>query len=162
ARPRCSFQNKELPEVSPILSSIVTAAGGLLAGLALAGALLWRQQQALNLARYAAEHDDTTGLPNRRALLAALTRSLRRSAPWRAVRPYLGRVNATTSPCAPGAGTGGPPGVGRRPAALAAPVRLAARLSGAEFALLVDGGPEQAATAATAAWRAVSRQPIPL
>ena len=67
--------------MSPILSSILTAAGGVLAGLALAGPLLWRQQQALNDARYAAEHDDTTGLPNRRALLAALTRSLRGSAP---------------------------------------------------------------------------------
>ena len=33
--------------MSPTLNTIATAAGGILAGLAFAGALLWRQQQAL-------------------------------------------------------------------------------------------------------------------
>nr|WP_258544575.1 GGDEF domain-containing protein [Micromonospora provocatoris] len=52
--------------------------------------------------------------------------------------------------------------VGRRLAALRGPVRLAARLSGDEFALLVDGGPDDVAAAARAAWRAVGRYPVDL
>jgi diguanylate cyclase (GGDEF)-like protein len=148
--------------VSPILSSILTAAGGVLAGLALAGPLLWRQQQALNRARYAAEHDDTTGLPNRRALLAALSRSLRGGAPCGVVLLDLDGFKAINDTFGHEVGNDALTEVGYRLAALVAPVRLAARLSGDEFALLVDGGPEQVAAAASAAWRAVSRDPVRL
>jgi hypothetical protein len=42
--------------VSPTWNSIVTAVGGVLAGLALAGAVLWRQQQQLARARHDATH----------------------------------------------------------------------------------------------------------
>ena len=148
--------------MSPILSSIVTAAGGLLAGLALAGPLLWRRQQALNRARYAAEHDDTTGLPNRRALLAALTRGLRRSVSCGVVLLDLDGFKTINDTFGHEVGNDVLTAVGRRLAELVSPVRLAARLSGDEFALLVDGGPEQVAAAAAAAWRAVSRDPVRL
>src|SRR4051812_6206007 len=77
--------------VSPILTWILTALGGVLAGFACAGAVLyWQQQQQLNRARrhaaaaeklaaraeQLARRDDTTGLPNRRAFLAELEQAL--------------------------------------------------------------------------------------
>ncbi|MFJ6167234.1 diguanylate cyclase domain-containing protein [Micromonospora orduensis] len=148
--------------MSPILTSIVTAAGGILAGLALAAALLWRQQQALTRARYAADHDDTTGLPNRRALLAALTRATRTDAPFGLVLLDLDGFKTVNDTFGHEAGNDVLTEVGRRLAALPQPVRLAARLSGDEFALLVDGGPDDVAAAARAAWRAVGRHPVDL
>ncbi|MER7992322.1 diguanylate cyclase domain-containing protein [Micromonospora chalcea] len=148
--------------MSPILTSIVTAAGGVLAGLALAAALLWRQQQALARARYAAGHDDTTGLPNRRALLAALTRATRADAPFGLVLLDLDGFKAINDTFGHEAGNDVLTEVGRRLTALRGPVRLAARLSGDEFALLVDGGPDDVAAAARAAWRAVVRYPVDL
>ncbi|MGY4900269.1 diguanylate cyclase domain-containing protein [Micromonospora aurantiaca (nom. illeg.)] len=148
--------------MSPILTSIVTAAGGVLAGLALAAALLWRQQQALARARYAAGHDDTTGLPNRRALLAALTRATRVDSPFGLVLLDLDGFKSVNDTLGHEAGNDVLTEVGRRLAALRGPVRLAARLSGDEFALLVDGGPDDVAAAARAAWRAVGRHPVDL
>ena len=67
--------------MSTILTYIVTALGGVLAGFALAGSLLWHQQQALTRARHDATHDDTTGLLNRRALTGALRQALTRGTP---------------------------------------------------------------------------------
>ncbi|MGC5054653.1 diguanylate cyclase domain-containing protein [Micromonospora sp. DT48] len=148
--------------MSPILTSVVTAAGGILAGLALAGALLWRQQQALTRARHAADHDDTTGLPNRRALLAAAERAARRGAPFGLVLLDLDRFKAINDTFGHEAGNDLLTEVGRRLAALPGPVRLAARLSGDEFALLVSGGPDDVVAAARAAWRAVGRHPVDL
>jgi diguanylate cyclase (GGDEF)-like protein len=148
--------------VSPLLSSMLTAAGGVLAGLALAGPLLWRQQRALHRARHDADHDDTTGLPNRRALVAALTRRLRGSEPCGVVLLDLDGFKAINDRFGHEVGNDALTEVGYRLAALVAPVRLAARLSGDEFALLIDGGPEQVAAAADAAWRAVSRDPVRL
>ncbi|MFD6262866.1 diguanylate cyclase domain-containing protein [Micromonospora chalcea] len=148
--------------MSPILTSIVTAAGGVLAGLALAAALLWRQQQALARARYAADHDDTTGLPNRRALLAALTRATRADAPFGLVLLDLDGFKAVNDTFGHEAGNDVLTEVGRRLTALRGPVRLTARLSGDEFALLVDGGPDDVAAAARAAWRAIGRRPVDL
>ncbi|WP_422747266.1 diguanylate cyclase domain-containing protein [Micromonospora sp. WMMD1219] len=148
--------------MSPILTSIVTAAGGVLAGLALAAALLWRQHQALTRARYAADHDDTTGLPNRRALLAALTRATRADAPFGLVLLDLDGFKAVNDTFGHEAGNDVLTEVGRRLTALRGPVRLAARLSGDEFALLVDGGSDDVAAVARAAWRAVGRHPIDL
>lgn len=146
----------------PILSSIVTAAGNMLAGLALAGALLWRQQQALNRARHAATHDDTTGLPNRRAFLAAVTRAVRRGSPCGIVLLDLDHFKTVNDTFGHEGGNEVLTGVGRRLACLPPPVRLAARLSGDEFALLVTGDYDKVAAAARAAWRAVSADPVPL
>lgn len=148
--------------MSPILSSILTAAGGVLAGLALAGPLLWRQQQALNRARYAAEHDDTTGLPNRRALLAALSRSLRGGAPCGVVLLDLDGFKAINDTFGHEVGNDALTEVGYRLAALVAPVRLAARLSGDEFALLIDGDAALTHLGARAAWGTISAHPLPI
>ncbi|MFJ2081288.1 diguanylate cyclase domain-containing protein [Micromonospora chokoriensis] len=148
--------------MSPILTSIVTAAGGVLAGLALGAALLWRQQRALTRARYAAEHDDTTGLSNRRALLAALTSAVRADAPFGLVLLDLDGFKAVNDTFGHEAGNDVLTEVGRRLAALRGPVRLAARLSGDEFALLVEGGPDDVAAAAHGAWRAVGCHPVDL
>ncbi|AEB42635.1 GGDEF domain-containing protein [Micromonospora maris] len=148
--------------MSPILSSIVTAVGGVLAGLALAAGLLWHQQQALTRARHAADHDDTTGLPNRRALLAAADRAAQRGTPFGLVLIDLDGFKAINDTFGHEAGNDVLTDIGRRLAALPGPVWLAARLSGDEFALLVDGGPDEVAAAARAAWRTVGRHPVDL
>ncbi|MGC4856653.1 GGDEF domain-containing protein [Micromonospora sp. DT4] len=104
--------------MSPTLSSIVTAAGGILAGLALAAALLWHQQQALTRARYAADHDDTTGLPSRRALLAAASRAAQRGTPFGLVLLDLDHFKAINDTFGHEAGNDVLTEVGRRLAAL--------------------------------------------
>ncbi|MGC9668483.1 GGDEF domain-containing protein [Planosporangium sp. 12N6] len=148
--------------MSPILSSIGTALGGMLAGLAAAGALLWRQQQALTRARYAAEHDDTTGLPNRRALLAALHRALRRGDPVGVVLLDLDQFKTVNDTFGHEAGNDLLAEIGHRLTVLGPPVTLAARLSGDEFALLVAGGPDDVVAAAHSAWHTVGDHPVPL
>jgi diguanylate cyclase (GGDEF)-like protein len=148
--------------VSPLLSSLVTAAGGILAGLAVAGALLWHQHQALTRARHDATHDDTTGLPNRRALLAALSRDLTRGRPCALVLLDLDDFKTINDTLGHEAGNDLLTAVGRRLARLPAPVTLAARLSGDEFALLVHGDTDATAAAAHRAGQAISTIPIPV
>ena len=146
--------------MSPIWSAIVTAAGGVLAGLALAGGLLWHQHQALVQARHDATHDDTTGLPNRRALLAALNRALTHSRPCGLVLLDLDDFKTINDTLGHETGNDLLTAVGRRLARLPAPVTLAARLSGDEFALLVHGDADTVATAARHAWQAISTHRI--
>ncbi|GAA5200699.1 hypothetical protein GCM10023322_79100 [Rugosimonospora acidiphila] len=149
-------------EVSPIWSSIVTAAGGLLTGLAGTSGPLWHQRRALARARHAAEHDTTTGLPNRRALTAAVTRTVRRATPFGLVMLDLDGFKAINDTFGHEAGNDLLAEVGTRLAHLGPPVVMAARLSGDEFALLVAGGSDEIAAAAHAAWRAVSHPPVRL
>jgi diguanylate cyclase (GGDEF)-like protein len=144
------------------MSSIVTAAGGMLAAAASAGVLLWRQQRLLTRARYAAEHDDTTGLPNRRALLAALGRALHAGTPVGVVLLDLDRFKSINDTFGHEAGNQVLAEIGARLTRLGPPVRVAARLSGDEFALLVTGGPDAVAAAGHAAWRAVGSRPVRL
>lgn len=146
--------------MSPLMSSIVTTAAGMLAAGAVAAGLLWRQQRLLTRARYAADHDDTTGLPNRRALLAALTRALHAGTPVGVVLLDLDRFKAVNDTFGHDAGNQLLAAIGARLAALGPPVRVAARLSGDEFALLVHGGPDAVAAAAHAAWHTVADRPI--
>ena len=146
--------------MSPILSSIVTATGGVLAGLALAGGLLWRQHVQLTKARYDATHDDTTGLPNRRAALAQLTRVLVDGRPCGLVLLDLDDFKTVNDTLGHETGNDLLTAVGNRLSALPWPVALAARLSGDEFALLVEGGPHDIAAAAHRAQRTVSGIPI--
>jgi diguanylate cyclase (GGDEF)-like protein len=148
--------------VSPIWSSILTAAGGVLAGLALAGAVLWRQQRALARARHDATHDDTTGLPNRRALLGAMTRAVRRGRPFGVVLLDLDSFKTINDTFGHEGGNHLLTAIGRRLVDLPPPVRLAARLSGDEFALLVVGDRDAVAAAARAAWRTVGLDPVPV
>ena len=148
--------------MSPTLTAIVTAAGGVLAGLAAAAAVLWHQRQIVIRARYDATHDDTTGLPNRRALLTGLRRGLRDTGGAGLVLLDVDAFKTINDSYGHEAGNDVLAAVGHRLAALGAPVQLAARLSGDEFALLVRGGTGEVAGAASAAWRAVTRDPIPV
>ncbi len=142
--------------MSSILHAIATTIGGILAGLALAGTLLWRQQQALRAARYEATHDEITGLPNRRLFLARLRAALENNVPVGVVLLDLDRFKTVNDTLGHEVGNDLLDQVGRRLASLGAPVRVAARLSGDEFALLVAGDREDTATAAHAAWQAIA------
>jgi diguanylate cyclase len=146
--------------VSAIVHSLVTAAGGVLAGLGLAGGLLWRQQRALVRARYDASHDDTTGLPNRRAVITHLHRAVRRGGPFGLVLLDLDQFKAVNDTHGHDAGNEVLAEVARRLAALPPPCAVAARLSGDEFVLLVHGDPAQVDATAHAAWHTISADPV--
>jgi diguanylate cyclase (GGDEF)-like protein len=148
--------------LSPTFESFVTATGGVLAGISLAGGLLWHQQRALNRARYDATHDDTTGLPNRRAALDHLRHALRRRRPVGVVLLDLDRFKTINDTFGHDAGNQLLAAVADRLTGLPPPVGLAARLSGDEFVLVVHGDADQAAAAAHAAWQVIGAAPIPL
>jgi diguanylate cyclase (GGDEF)-like protein len=162
--------------VSPILTSILTALGGVLAGFACAGALLYWQQQQLNLARrYAAvaeelaaraeqlaSRDDTTGLPNRRAFLAELQEALAAGAATGVVLLDLDDFKTVNDTFGHECGNDLLTAVGLRLADLPTPVRLVARLSGDEFALLIDGDTDQTLRSARAAWQVITVRPLPV
>ncbi|MCI4066186.1 GGDEF domain-containing protein [Micromonospora sp. R77] len=148
--------------MSPILHTIVTTVGGIVAGIALAGALLWRQHQALQAARYDATHDELTGLPNRRLLLTRLRAMLSEHAPCGVVLLDLDGFKAVNDTWGHDAGNILLAQVGRLLAGLRAPVEIAARLSGDEFALLVRGDADATAAVARAAWRVIGAAPIDL
>jgi diguanylate cyclase (GGDEF)-like protein len=148
--------DKERFRVSLIWQSVVTAAGGVLAGLALAGGLLRRQQRALTDARYQATHDDTTGLPNRRAALTHLHRCLGKGRPFGVVLLDLDEFKTINDTFGHDAGNDVLVEVARRLAALPDPVGLAARLSGDEFALFVHGDADTVRAAASAASHTIS------
>ncbi|MGS2618067.1 GGDEF domain-containing protein [Micromonospora sp. LZ34] len=148
--------------MSPILHTIVTTVGGIFAGLALAGTLLWRQQQALQTARYEATHDDVTGLPNRRLLLTRLRAALAEGTPCGVVLLDLDRFKAVNDTFGHDTGNVLLAQVGRLLTGLHAPVEVAARLSGDEFALLVRGDHDEVADIARAAWRVIGGAPIHL
>ncbi|MEV4481831.1 GGDEF domain-containing protein [Micromonospora coxensis] len=141
--------------MSPILYTIAIAVGGVLAGLALAGALLWRQKQALDAARYQATHDEITGLPNRRLFLARLRAALTDGTPVGVVLLDLDRFKTINDTFGHDTGNELLEQVGRVLAGLPAPVQTAARLSGDEFAVLVAGDRDDTAAAARAAWRVI-------
>jgi diguanylate cyclase len=162
--------------VSTLLTSILTALGGVLAGLACAGALLHHQQQQLHLARrraaaaeqraaraeQLAHRDDTTGLPNRRAFLDQLRQALTAGAATGVVLLDLDDFKTVNDTYGHECGNDLLAGVGLRLADLPPPVRFVARLSGDEFALLVGGDTDQTRAAARAAWRAVAAHPVPV
>ncbi|MFG1952452.1 diguanylate cyclase domain-containing protein [Micromonospora sp. NPDC048830] len=146
--------------MSSILHTIAIAVGGILAGLALAGAQLWRQQQALRAARYEATHDEITGLPNRRLFLTRLRAALADNTPVGVVLLDLNRFKTINDTLGHEVGNDLLDQVGRRLASLPAPVRVAARLSGDEFALIVTGDRDDVAAAAEAAWQVIASAPI--
>ena len=148
--------------MSTILTYIVTALGGVLAGFALAGSLLWHQQQALTRARHDATHDDTTGLPDRSALTGALRQALTRGTPCGLVLLDLDDFKAINDTLGHEVGNDLLAAVGQRLNALPGPMDVAARLSGDEFALLVHGDTDTIAGVARRAWQAISTAPIPV
>ncbi|MER6758378.1 GGDEF domain-containing protein [Micromonospora echinofusca] len=146
--------------MSQIVHATLTAVGGILAGLALAAAMLWRQQHALRAARHDATHDDVTGLPNRRLFLAHLRTALENTTPIGVVLLDLNHFKAVNDTLGHEVGNDLLDQVGRRLAGLPTPVRLAARLSGDEFALLVTGDRDDTTAAAHAAWQAIAGNSI--
>ncbi|MCX5122002.1 GGDEF domain-containing protein [Micromonospora sp. NBC_00362] len=146
--------------MSLTLQGIVSAVGGILAGFALAGALLWRQQQALTAARYEATHDEVTGLPNRRLFVRRLRAALADTAPVGVVLLDLDRFKTVNDTLGHDSGNDLLDQIGRLLSGIPAPVRVAARLSGDEFALLVLGDRDDTAAAARAAWQVIAAEPI--
>lgn len=150
------------------LSSYLTAVGGVLAGLAAAAALLARQRQIIDHQRQAldgrdrdrshwrklATHNDTTGLPNRRALWTHLEATFSLGEPLGLVLIDLDRFKQVNDTYGHEHGNDLLHEVGRRLRALGPSVALAAHLAGDEFALVVHGGDGEVEAAAEAAhWR---------
>jgi diguanylate cyclase (GGDEF)-like protein len=158
--------------LSPIWTMILTALGGVLAGFVFTSALLARLAAALRRATAAeqraanaeqvARRDDTTGLPNRRAVLEHLERALAAGTGVGVVMLDLDGFKTVNDTFGHEVGNDLLTAVGLRLADLRAPVQLAARLSGDEFVLLVTGDAEQTRACARAAWRAITSTPIPI
>jgi diguanylate cyclase (GGDEF)-like protein len=151
--------------LSSIPLALVTATGGLLAGigvgLSVSGALLWRQQRALTRMRHDAMHDALTGLHNRRAALDHLNDVLHTGRPVGVILLDLDRFKAVNDTYGHHGGDHVLVEVGRRLAALPAPKALAARIGGDEFLLVVHGDSDAVARVARAAFTAVT-EPITL
>jgi diguanylate cyclase (GGDEF)-like protein len=141
---------------------MLTAVGGLLAGLAAAGGLLYRQQQLLAAARHEASHDELTGLPNRRALTAHLRTAVRRAERIAVALLDVDQFKDVNDKFGHAAGDIVLRTIAARLRALPPPVRLAARLSGDEFALLITGDRDTATEYARLAWQVICADPIPL
>ncbi|WP_433688007.1 GGDEF domain-containing protein [Micromonospora carbonacea] len=155
------------------LHSYLTAAGGVLAGLAAAAALLAWQRQILHRQRHTlaavahdrshwrhlATHHDTTDLPNRRALLTHLDAIFSLGDPLGLVLIDLDRFKQVNDTYGHEHGNDLLYEVGRRLETLGPPVVLAAHLSGDEFALLVDGDRADVEAAAHEAHHRISGTP---
>ncbi|MEU8607758.1 diguanylate cyclase [Actinoplanes sp. NPDC048791] len=161
--------------MSPILTASLTALGGLLAGLGCGAVALHWQYERLGEARrqiaaanrradhaeFLALHDDTTGIPNRRAFLAACDQALATGKPTGVVLLDLDNFKTVNDTYSHEHGNDVLTTIGLRLTDLGAPVVLGARLSGDEFALLIAGDHAQTRASAHAA-TAISGQPIPI
>ena len=155
------------------LNSYLTAAGGVLAGLAAAAALLVRQRRTIHQQRQMlaardrdrahwhrlATHNDTTDLPNRRALRTHLEATFSLGEPLGLVLIDLDRFKQVNDTYGHEHGNDLLYEVGRRLVALDPSVALAAHLSGDEFALVVHGDDSEVEAAAQAAHRSISGSP---
>ncbi|MET7398039.1 GGDEF domain-containing protein [Dactylosporangium sp. NPDC005572] len=139
---------------------MLTAAGGVLAGAAVMTVPLLRLRRAVRLARYQAGHDDTTGLPNRRTLLTALRRAVIDGPPFGLILLDLDGFKTVNDTHGHEAGNDLLTVVGQRLTDLPDPVWLAARLSGDEFAVLVNGGPDEVGTTAHLAAAMIESEPV--
>ena len=148
--------------MSELPASLYAAAAGLAAGLAIAAVPLWRQHRQSAWWRHLARHDDTTGLPNRRALIGHLRRALAQGRPVGLVMIDLDRFKTVNDTFGHATGNTLLHAVaGRLPTGVHG-VALAARLSGDEFALIVHGDAATTQAAAHVAWQAVTATPIRL
>ena len=135
---------------------------GLSVALSIAAAAIIRQQQLLRRARFDLTHDPTTGLANRRAVVASLRTALCQGRPTGLVMLDLDRFKTVNDTYGHEHGNDLLAQVGQRLATLTFPVVVAARLSGDEFALVVDGDRHQTAAAAHAALRLITDRPVRL
>ncbi|MEU6022603.1 GGDEF domain-containing protein [Micromonospora sp. NPDC047134] len=155
------------------LNLYLTAAGGVLAGLAAATALLIWQRRIIHHLRQAlaererdrshwrhlATHNDTTELPNRRALRTHLEATFCLGEALGLVLIDLDRFKQVNDIHGHEHGNDLLRAVGRRLLALGPPVALATHLSGDEFALVVHGDAGDVEAAAQAAHRRLSERP---
>ncbi|MEU5673023.1 GGDEF domain-containing protein [Micromonospora sp. NPDC047753] len=155
------------------LSSYLAAAGGVLAGLAVAAALLVRQRHLIHHLRRAlaardrdrsywrrlATHNDTTDLPNRRALWTHLEATFSLGEPLGLVLIDLDRFKQVNDTYGHEYGNDLLREVGRRLKTLGPSVAMAAHLAGDEFALVVHGDDGDVEAAAEAAHRSISELP---
>jgi diguanylate cyclase (GGDEF)-like protein len=155
------------------LYSYLTAAGGVLAGLAAAAALLIRQRRIIHHQRRAlaardrdrsywhhlATHSDTSDLPNRRALRTLLEAMFSLGEPLGLVLIDLDRFKQVNDTHGHEAGNDLLHEVGQRLVTIGPPVALAVHLSGDEFALVIHGDHNDVETAAQTARRRVSDSP---
>jgi diguanylate cyclase (GGDEF)-like protein len=152
----------------PIPIALVTASGGLLAGIGVGltvnHAQLRRQRRALSHAWHDAMHDELTGLLNRRAALGHLDNVLRTGRLVGVILLDLDLFKAVNDTYGHHAGDHVLIEVGRRLAELAGPptpLKLAARTGGDEYVLIVHGDSTAVADVARAAFTAVTK-PIAL
>lgn len=147
--------------MSSIHDAIATTVTGMSIGFGLAAFAMWPLLRMLRAARYAATHDDTTGLPNRRAFYAHLGLAVRRGR-IAVVLLDLNAFKTINDRHGHQAGDVVLARVAARLAALPAPTMYAARLSGDEFAMLIDDRTGDAMTAAHAAWATIAAAPVHL
>jgi diguanylate cyclase (GGDEF)-like protein len=144
-----------------VASALAGVAVGVLAGAAVTGAVvgarLARNRRDLHTARHALTHDPLTGLPNRRAFLDHLDTALRAGTPVAVAMLDLDRFKAVNDQLGHRAGDELLRQIADRLRALPPPVRLAARLQGDEFLLLINGTD---AAAAHTAWQAIAATPF--
>ena len=136
--------------MSPILSHLAAATGGVLIALAVFSPLLHCQRRALAAAEHRATHDPLTGLANRAALTTYLRAVLVRGDQVGVILLDLDNFKIVND--TPGVGHAGGDALLRKVASLLAtvpaPVRLVARLGGDEFVAVVHGDPDTIAAVA--------------
>jgi diguanylate cyclase (GGDEF)-like protein len=145
------LRSKERRQLSAFWSTAVTAAAGVAVGLVLAALPLWHQRRAALTARWNADHDPVTGLANRRVVTHRLEHAARRGRPHGLVLLDLDKFKTINDTFGHPAGDELLAHVGQRLAALLADRSgaLAARLSGDEFVLVVEGSASDVAAVAT-------------
>jgi diguanylate cyclase (GGDEF)-like protein len=176
--------------VSQTVTSLATAAGGVLAGAALAGMWALRLRTLLTRTRTRvaalltdianaqplldqlcserdeyhrqATHDETTDMPNRRAAIGHLTRAMQDGEQVGAVVLDLMRFKVVNDRLGHRVGNTLLAQVGERLRRLARADVFPARLSGDEFTLIVRGDSATTAAVAAAAWRDISQIPFVL
>ncbi|MDG4834157.1 GGDEF domain-containing protein [Solwaraspora sp. WMMD1047] len=174
--------------MSQTANSLITAAGGLLAGLTVAGLWALRLWTLLTRARTRqrtrddavfhayrlvetlrverdryhrqATHDDTTGLPNRRAAIERLTQAVKTHDEVGVIVLDLVHFKLINDRLGHRAGNTLLSQVAERLHRLTRSDVFAARLSGDEFTLIIHGGADTTAAVAERTWRHISQVPF--
>jgi len=146
--------------LTAVLTAVAAALAGAVTAAAVLGARLARAHRELRTARRLLNQDPLTGLPNRRAALAHLDAARQVRRPIAVALLDLDRFKDVNERFGHAGGDAALRQVSARLAALPAPVRLAARLHGDEFLLVIDGDAAEAEAAARTAWRTLAATPL--
>ncbi|WP_412538681.1 GGDEF domain-containing protein [Longispora sp. K20-0274] len=149
--------------MSQTLTILATGAIGIVAGFAFAGIRILRLTRRLRAAQTAALRDPLTGIANRAGLAHAYAQALQAGCRLSVVVLDLDEFKSINTDHGHAGGDLLLIQVARRLSALDRPVIAVARLSGDEFAVLIDAtGTEAAMLAAHQVWQAISRWPYAL